>query len=114
MHASLTPMERTFRGVLGLFLAFVAFHVGLGSAGTEPRVLAWGALIVAIVALATAAIGSARRLSMLGLDESWSLGYLAARLYVGWEFLYAGWDKASNSWYSGGGAGEVKGTLTGA
>jgi thiosulfate dehydrogenase (quinone) large subunit len=114
MNGSLTARERAFRGVLGAFLVFVAFHVGLGSAGTEPRVLAWGALVVGVVSLATAGFGSAGRLSLLGLDESWSLGYLAARLYVGWEFLYAGLDKATNSWYNGGGAGEVKGTLTGA
>ena len=50
----------------------------------------------------------------VGLDANWSVGYLAARLYVGWEFLYAGLDKATNSWYSGAGAGAVKGTLTGA
>jgi thiosulfate dehydrogenase (quinone) large subunit len=114
MNGFLTVRERAFRGALGLFLAFVAYHVGLGSSGTEPAVLAWGALAVAIVALATAATGKVGLLSRLGLDANWSLGYLAARLYVGWEFLYAGWDKASNSWYNGGGAGAVKGTLTGA
>jgi thiosulfate dehydrogenase [quinone] large subunit len=114
MNGSLTARERGVRGVLGVFLAFVAFHVGLGSAGTEPAVLAWGALALAVVALATAVTGSASRLSRVGLDEDWSIAYLAARLYVGWEFLYAGWDKATNSWFSGGGAGAVKGTLAGA
>jgi thiosulfate dehydrogenase (quinone) large subunit len=106
--------ERGFRVFLGVSLAFVAYHVGLTSSGTEPRWLAWGALVLAVVALATAATGSAGRLSRVGLNEDWSVGYLAARLYVGWEFLYAGWDKATNSWYNGGGAGEVKGTLAGA
>jgi thiosulfate dehydrogenase [quinone] large subunit len=114
MTGQLSTRERAFRAVLGVCLAFVAYHVGLGSSGTEPLWLAWGALVIAVVALATAAIGSARQLSRVGLNEDWSLGYLAARLYVGWEFLYAGWDKATNSWYNGGGAGEVKGTLLGA
>ena len=114
MNGSLTVQERAFRGVLGVFLVFVAYHVGLGSAGTEPLVLAWGALAVGLVALATAALGTAGRLARVGLDESWSLGYLSARLYVGWEFLYAGWDKATNSWFSGGGTDAVKGTLGGA
>jgi thiosulfate dehydrogenase (quinone) large subunit len=114
MNGRLTVKERTFRGALGLFLAFVAYHVGLGSSGTEPRVLAWGALVLAVVALATAATGDASRLARVGLDANWSVGYLAARLYVGWEFLNAGLDKATNSWYSGAGAGAVKGTLTGA
>jgi thiosulfate dehydrogenase [quinone] large subunit len=114
MSGSLPVRERAFRGVLGVVLAFIAFHVGLTSAGTEPKVFAWGALIVAVVSLATAALGTAGRLSRVGLDQSWSVGYLAARLYVGWEFLYAGMDKATNSWFSGGGAGAVKGTLLGA
>jgi thiosulfate dehydrogenase [quinone] large subunit len=114
MSRPLKARERAFRGALGLFLAFVAYNVGLGSAGTEPRVLAWGALVLAIVALATAATGSGERLSRVGLDADWSLGYLAARLYVGWEFFYAGWDKATNGWYHGGGAGAVSGTLSGA
>jgi thiosulfate dehydrogenase [quinone] large subunit len=114
MMGRLSTRERVFRGVLGVCLAFVAYHVGLGSSGTEPFWLAWGALVVAIVAIATATIGSARQLSRVGLNEDWSLGYLAARLYVGWEFLYAGSVKATNSWYNGGGAAEVKGTLLGA
>jgi thiosulfate dehydrogenase (quinone) large subunit len=114
MNGSLNVRERAFRGVLGVFLVFVAYHVGLGSAGTENRALAWGALAVAAVALVTAALGTAGRLSRVGLDTNWSLGFLAARLYVGWEFLYAGWDKATNSWFSGGGTDAVKGTLAGA
>ena len=114
MNGRLPTRERAFRAALGVFLAFVAYHVGLGSSGTEPRVLAWGALVLAVVALATAATGDASRLARVGLDANWSVGYLAARLYVGWEFLYAGLDKATNSWYSGAGAGAVKGTLTGA
>jgi thiosulfate dehydrogenase (quinone) large subunit len=114
MNGNLSMRERVFRGALGLFLAFVAYHVGLGSAGTEPKVLAWGALILALVALVTAATGNAGRLARVGLDADWSIGYLAARLYVGWEFLYAGLDKATNGWYHGAGAGAVKGTLSGA
>jgi hypothetical protein len=114
MSSTLTIRERTFRGALGLFLAFVAYHVGLGSSGTEMLVLAWGALILAVAALATAGLGTAGLLARVGLDRDWSLGFLAARLYVGWQFLYAGWDKATNSWYSGGGEGAVKGTLGGA
>jgi len=114
MSGMLTVRERAFRAALGVFLAFVAYHVGLGASGTEPRVLAWGALILAVIALLTAATGTAGRLARVGLDANWSVGYLAARLYVGWEFFYAGWDKATNSWFSGAGAGAVKGTLTGA
>ena len=114
MNGSLTVQERAFRGVLGVFLAFVAYHVGLGSSATEPAVLAWGALAVAIVALATAGLGAVGSLTRVGLDRSWSLGFLAARLYVGWEFLHAGWEKAGASWFSGGGTDAVKGTLAGA
>jgi thiosulfate dehydrogenase [quinone] large subunit len=114
MGATSTIRERTFRGALGVFLAFVAYHVGLGSSGTEMFVLAWGALILAVAALATAGLGTAGPLARVGLDTDWSLGFLAARLYVGWEFLYAGWDKATNGWYSGGGEGAVSGTLGGA
>jgi thiosulfate dehydrogenase (quinone) large subunit len=112
--SSLSTRERAVRGTLGVFLAFVAYHVGLTNPGTEPKVLAWGALVLAVFALGSAVAGSSGPLARLGLDADWSVAYLAARLYVGWEFLNAGLDKATNSWYSGAGAAEVKGTLTGA
>ncbi len=114
MHGSLTTQERAVRGVLGVCLVYVAFHVGLGSSATEPLVLAWGALVLALVALSTAALGSAGPLARTGLDRNWSVGLLAARLYVGWEFLHAGWEKARSSWFSGGGTDTVRGTLSGA
>jgi thiosulfate dehydrogenase (quinone) large subunit len=109
----LSPRERVFRAILGIFLGFVAVNVGLTSQSTEAKVVAWGALMLAIVAFASFASGLGGALARVGLDQDWSLGYLAARLFVGWEFLYAGWVKASTSWYSGAGAGEVKGFLSG-
>lgn len=114
MSGSLARTERVFRFVLGVTLALVAATVGLTSHGTEARVVAWGAFALAAVALITAGMGSAGRLARFGLNENWSLGYVAARLFVGWEFLYAGWDKATSNWYHGAGSGEVNGFLTGA
>ena len=114
MTGSLTTRERLVRTVLGLFLAFVAYDVGLGGPGVEPTAIAWGALALAVCAFATAALGTASVLSRVGLQEDWSLAFLAARLYVGWEFLYAGWDKATNSWFSGAGETTVHGLLLGA
>jgi thiosulfate dehydrogenase [quinone] large subunit len=115
MTAPLNSMERVFRGALGLFLAFVAYNVGLTGGGTEPTVLAWGAAILAVVALVTAIAGAAGPLGRIGLDANWSVGYLAARLYVGWEFLDAGWLKATSGWYTHhAGTAEVQGILGGA
>jgi thiosulfate dehydrogenase (quinone) large subunit len=114
MTGSLTMRERAVRVVLGLSLGFIAFNVGLTGQGTEATTVAWGAMVLALVALGSAITGAVGPLAQVGLNQDWSVAYLAARLYVGWEFLYAGWDKASNSWYSGAGAGEVKGILTGA
>jgi thiosulfate dehydrogenase (quinone) large subunit len=116
MSGSLTYMERGFRGLLGLFLAFVAYNVDpFGHGSMEPTLLAWGAAIVAAIALVTAVAGTAGPLSRVGLDASWSLVFLSARLYVGWEFLYAGWMKATSGWYShAAGTAEVKGILAGA
>lgn len=114
MTGSLTTRERLVRVALGLFLAFIAVHVGLTGPGVEPTAVAWGALALAVCALTTAAIGTAGVLSRVGLHADWSMAFLAARLYVGWEFLYAGWDKASNSWFSGAGETEVHGLLLGA
>ena len=115
MTAPLNSKERVFRGALGLFLAFVAYNVGLTGGGTEPTVLAWGAAILAVVAIVTAIAGAAGPLDRVGLDADWSVGYLAARLYVGWEFLHAGWLKATSGWYTHhAGMLEVKGTLLGA
>ncbi len=113
MIGTLTLRERVVRVVLGLFLAFVAFNVGLTSRLTEPKMVAWGALVLAVVALATAIAGAAGPLTRVDLDKDWSVAYLAARLFVGWEFLYAGWSKATTSWYSGAGGAEVKGFLGG-
>jgi thiosulfate dehydrogenase [quinone] large subunit len=114
MIGTLTIRERVVRAALGVLLGFVAFNVGLTSTATEPRVVAWGALVLAILALATAGFGTAGPLARLDLDKDWSVAYLAARLFVGWEFLYAGWSKATTSWYSGAGGAEVKGFLGGA
>ena len=114
MNGTLSLRERVVRVALGVLLGFIAYNVGLGSAATEPKMVAWGALVLAIVALATAAAGAAGPLSRAYLDKDWSVAYLAARLFVGWEFLYAGWDKATTSWYSGAGGAEVKGFLGGA
>jgi thiosulfate dehydrogenase (quinone) large subunit len=115
MSAPVTGRERVFRGALGLFLGFCAFNVGLTGGGTEPTVLAWGCAILAVVAIATAIAGAAGPLARVGLDADWSIGFLAARLYVGWEFLHAGWEKMSQSWYTQhAGTLEVKGILQGA
>jgi thiosulfate dehydrogenase [quinone] large subunit len=115
MSAPLAYTERAFRGALGLFLAFVAYNVGLTGGGTESTVVAWGAAVLAVVAIATAIAGAAGPLAKVGLDANWSVGYLAARLYVGWEFLHAGWLKATDGWYTHhAGLLEVKGTLLGA
>ncbi|HUZ83285.1 MAG TPA: DoxX family membrane protein [Gaiellales bacterium] len=116
MAATLTSRERTFRVALGLFLAFVAYNVGLtGHGSLEPIVLAWGAAVLALVALVSAAVATTGPLAMFGMNADWSLGYLAGRLFVGWEFLYAGWLKASDGWYTQStGTNEVKGVLTGA
>jgi hypothetical protein len=89
------------RVALGVLLGFIAYNVGLGSAATEPNMVAWGALVLAIVALTTALAGAAALLTRVQLDKDWSVAYLAARLFVGWEFLYAGWDKATTNWYDG-------------
>jgi len=116
MNGSLTQRERIVRVLLGLFASGVALNVGLtGHSSAEPIVLAWGALLIAVYALMTAAMGSAGGTARVGLDADWSLEYLAARLFVGWEFLYAGWEKATNGWYTQhAGTAEVKGILTGA
>lgn len=111
---SLSRTERGVRFVLGILLGFVAINVGLASSGSEAKVVAWGALVLAVLALATAVAGSAGRLARVGLDADWSMAYLTARLFVGWEFLYAGWSKATSSWFNGAGAPEVKGFLGGA
>ena len=111
---ALTLVERAFRAALGVLFAFIAINVGLANTSTEAKVVAWGALILTVVALATAATGSAGRLASVGLDQNWSVAYLAARLFVGWEFLYAGWDKATTNWYHGAGSAEVSGFLGGA
>ena len=114
MIGTLTLRERVVRVALGVLLGFVAFNVGLTSTATEPRVVAWGALVLAILALGTAGFGAAGPLARVDLDKDWSVAYLAARLFVGWEFIYAGWSKATTSWYSGAGGAEVKGFLGGA
>ena len=114
MFAPVTGRERVFRAALGVFLGFCAYNVGLTGGGTEPVVLAWGCAILAVAAIATAIAGVCP-LARVGLDADWALGFLAARLYVGWEFLHAGWLKMSDSWYTQhAGAGEVKGILEGA
>jgi thiosulfate dehydrogenase [quinone] large subunit len=115
MTAPVTSRERVFRAALGLFLGFCAYNVGLTGGGTEPTVLAWGCAILAVVSIATAIAGAAGPLARVGLDADWSVGFLAARLYVGWEFLYAGSDKLTQSWYTQhAGMLEVKGILQGA
>jgi thiosulfate dehydrogenase (quinone) large subunit len=115
MSAPVTGRERVFRGALGVFLGFCAVNVGLTGGGTEPTVLAWGCAILAVIAIATAIVGAAGPLASIGLDADWSIGILAARLYVGWEFLHAGWLKMSDSWYTQhAGTLEVKGILQGA
>jgi thiosulfate dehydrogenase (quinone) large subunit len=115
MSAPVTGRERVFRVALGVFLGFCALNVGLTGGGTEPTVLAWGCAILAVVAVATAIAGAAGPLARVGLDADWSLGFLAARLYIGWEFLHAGWEKLTASWYTQhAGAAEVKGILEGA
>ena len=116
MNSSLTQRERIIRVVFGVLLAGVALNVGLtGHGSLEPIVLAWGALALAIAALATGAAGTAGPLTRVGLATDWSLEYVAARFFVGWEFLYAGWLKATNGWYTNAaGTAEVKGILAGA
>jgi thiosulfate dehydrogenase [quinone] large subunit len=115
MSAPVSSRERGFRGALGLFLAFCAYNVGLTGGGTEATVLAWGCAIIAVVAIATAIAGAAGPLARVGLDADWSIGFLAARLYVGWQFLHAAWLKMSDSWYTQhAGTLEVKGILQGA
>lgn len=116
MRRSISYRERALRGALGVFLAFVAANVGLtGHGSAEPTVLAWGAAVLAAVALVTAIAGSSGPLARVNLDADWSVAYLAARLFVGWEFLYAGWEKATHGWYSNAaGTAEVKGLLGGA
>ena len=116
MNGALTQRERIVRVLLGLFAFGAALNVGLtGHGSAEPIVLAWGALLIAVYALSTAAMGSAGGTARVGLDADWSLEYLAARLFVGWEFLYAGWEKATNGWYTQhAGTAEVKGILAGA
>jgi thiosulfate dehydrogenase (quinone) large subunit len=115
MSAPVSVRERVFRVALGIFLGFCAMNVGLTGGGTEPTVLAWGCAMLAVVAIATAIAGAAGPLARVGLDADWSLGFLAARLYIGWEFLHAGWEKLTASWYTQhAGAAEVKGILEGA
>jgi thiosulfate dehydrogenase (quinone) large subunit len=115
MSAPVSGRERVFRVALGIFLGFCALNVGLTGGGTEPTVLAWGCAILAVVAIVTAIAGAAGPLARLGLDADWSVGFLAARLYIGWEFLHAGWEKLTASWYTQhAGAAEVKGILEGA
>ena len=116
MTGVLTTRERIVRVLLALFAFGVAINVGLtGHGSMEPIVLAWGALLISVYAIMTAVWGSAGDTARVGLDADWSLEYLAARLFVGWEFLYAGWLKATNGWYTQhAGAAEVKGILAGA
>lgn len=116
MSASLTPRERLVRTALGGLLVLIAFTVGLtGHAAVEPLVLAWAALILAVVAVTTAVAGTSGPLGRAGLAADWSLALFAGRLFVGWEFLYAGWLKATGGWYThAAGTAEVKGVLAGA
>ena len=115
MANTLTSQERGVRVALGVFLGFVAVNVGLFGHNTEATLVAWGAAVIAVAAIASAVTGTAGPLAAVGLDADWSLATLAARLYVGWEFLYAGWLKATNGWYtSSAGTAEVKGILAGA
>ncbi len=106
--------ERLFRLLFGVALVGIAINVGLTSPATEAKVVAWGALVLAAVSFASLSSGAANALARVGLDQNWSLAYLTARLFVGWEFLYAGWDKATNNWFHGAGSDEVKGFLGGA
>ena len=114
MIDSLKIRDQAFRVGLGVLLAFVAISVGLASSATDARVVAWGALALAIVAFASFSPAVLNVLARVGLDQEWSLAYLAARLFVGWEFLHAGWEKASTNWYHGAGGSEVHGFLGGA
>lgn len=114
MIDSLTARGQVFRAALGVLLGFVGINVGLTSSGTEATVVAWGALTLAVVAFASFIPAVIPVLAWVGLDQEFSLGYLAARLFVGWEFLYAGWDKATTSWFHGAGSPEVNGFLSGA
>ena len=116
MRGVLTMRERIVRVALAVIAFGVAINVGLiGHSALEPIVLAWGALLISVYAIMTAVMGSAGATARVGLDADWSLEYLAARLFVGWEFLYAGWLKATNGWFTQhAGAAEVKGILAGA
>jgi uncharacterized membrane protein YphA (DoxX/SURF4 family) len=86
----ITTRERGFRLLLALALAVVVWR--LGSSNLTLEIVEYiGAGIIALVALGTAVVG--RSPSIGGLADNNSLAFIAARLFVGAEFLHAGWEK---------------------
>lgn len=112
MHAALTPRERSFRILLALLLGIVAIRLGFSS-GALNTVEAIGAVVIGIGALATGVLG--RSTGFAGLDTPFSLGFVTARLFVGWQFLHAGWEKFNEpGWLGSSHGAAAKGFLTGA
>lgn len=112
MFGKLSQRERGFRVLLAALLFVIAYRLGIPDGGnTLNTVEAWGALALGAGALATGATGVCV-LQRLGLGNDWAIGFLAGRLFVGWEFLHAGWDKLTGAGWVGSDAGQsVKGFL---
>jgi len=109
MDMQLTFQERGLRGVLALLLAVVVYRSGFsGDALTTVTTL--GALAIGLAAAGTALLG--RSTGVMGLEQDHALAFLTARLYVGWEFTHAGWEKLTGEGWVGGSAGTgIKGFL---
>ncbi|MCW2924128.1 MAG: small subunit DoxD [Thermoleophilia bacterium] len=102
MDTALSSRERGIRVALAALLAVVVLRLGFG--GTTPELVeAIGATVVGLFALGTGLYG--RSPNFLGAGGDYAVGYLAARLFVGWEFLYAGWEKLTGDGWVGSSAG---------
>ena len=110
MVGTLTHRERAIRAVLGLIAAIAAWQLEWPAAsGTENIVLSWVAAFIAVAAIVTAIAGRAP-LARIGLDRDGALAVFAARVFVGWEFAYAGSQKvfgAESSAWVGSNAGDA-------
>lgn len=111
-HLQLDDRERFARVVLAAVLAVIVYRTGFSS-GMPDVVLAVAATVVGLLAVMTGASGMC--LNRAGSAQRGSLGYLALRLFVGWEFLYAGYEKlfVGPGWVGSGHGAALKGFLSG-
>jgi thiosulfate dehydrogenase [quinone] large subunit len=113
VHTTLDLRHRSLRILFAALLAFVVVRLGFTSDALA-TVEAIGASVIGLAALASGVTG--RTISVAGLDQPYALGFLTARLFVGWQFLHAGWEKlvTEPGWLGSGHGASAKGFLTGA